>query len=1220
MADPLANLVFLPWMRAGAAAGIQTPDNPDNLPGKGPAGVVTVTTRLQVNDAPPIERQVRLYGPGDVTGIDPQQVIRTEPRHLSQDFEPNYFPAIEFDRPDFPWLFTPASASNDGRLRPWLCLVVVRKQEGVTLHTGRELLLPQLEIKDKAHPAQELPNLAEAWAWAHAQVAGASLDDKALGRALGGDPALTLSRLLCPRRLDPATAYLACVVPAFDLGRKAGLGLPIGPDDEKTLKPAWLSGDQAPTAITLPVYYHWEFQTGSGGDFEKLVGLLEPRALPTAAGKRPLDISQPGFTIIPALPTPTILDLEGALRVPEAQIVEWPPEAQGLFQRALAPLLNAPWQALKEGLPDDTQEPLLGPPIYGCWQANQHTVALTPATPAALPTPPWLHELNLDPRYRAIAALGTQVVQAQQEQLMAAAWEQMGEIQRINQMKRQAQLARTVNGVYHTKHFANFSAERLLNVVAPAQARLVMQTPGLDQTKVRTMLAHTISQSAMPDRTISAPMRRLTNPRSVIGARVRAVGAPPIAIIASLNTASSLVPGQRKPAGWVTINQVSDQMPEGLRQNVRFERVSSALDSARLLSKFTVAIETNTATLLAALTDPEATKPAAKDSDGAAAFRQAAQAHQDYINQSVFRTIWQNYRFVFSGGNGIIYGVDHRGRLRFYRDLTPEKTGAMPTSLVIGQGDWRQFPFLFSGGDGIIYAVNQQGQLLFFRDKAQNGTGNVATSSVIGLGGWLQFKFIFSGGNGIIYAVETDGKLRFYRDEKRDGTNDIANHKFIAQSGWQDFKFVFSGGNGTLYAVDRQGRLRFARDTTQNGTKPVTEPAVISPGGWQDFAFVFAGDNGLIYAVDQLGRLLLTRHETLAGSGTVALPSLIDPGQSVSTPQPLDLPKTKAALLQTVNPATTLRARVQTSIKVGGSAQPVGESRALATNAPPTDDPLEPLQDAPVFPQPMYAALRDLSQDFLFPGLEQVPSNTITLLETNPQFVESFLVGLNAELSHELLWRGFPTNLRSTYFRQFWDAAIADIAAINAWGDARLGANAQAAASLVLLLRGELLRRYPNTVIYAVKADLIDGQLGLSRLPGHERPPLFRGTLQPDVTFLGFPLTRQEAIGAEAAGDHGWFFVIQQQPTEPRFGMDAPDFQQPLPVLKTWNDLNWHYLANTEAEFKALTHAALNPVPPPIAQLSSIDKAKWGKNAAHLAYITLQRPLRIAIHASQLLL
>ncbi len=73
-----ANYIFLPWVRQGAASGIKTPDMSANQP-----GVVSVRVKLGINNAPPdIERQVRLYGPGDVTGIDRLQVIRTEPRHL----------------------------------------------------------------------------------------------------------------------------------------------------------------------------------------------------------------------------------------------------------------------------------------------------------------------------------------------------------------------------------------------------------------------------------------------------------------------------------------------------------------------------------------------------------------------------------------------------------------------------------------------------------------------------------------------------------------------------------------------------------------------------------------------------------------------------------------------------------------------------------------------------------------------------------------------------------------------------------------------------------------------------------------------------------------------------------------------------------------------------------------------------------------------------------
>ena len=89
----------------------------------------------------------------------------------------------------------------------------------------------------------------------------------------------------------------------------------------------------------------------------------------------------------------------------------------------------------------------------------------------------------------------------------------------------------------------------------------------------------------------------------------------------------------------------------------------------------------------------------------------------------------------------------------------------------------------------------------------------------------------------------------------------------------------------------------------------------------------------------------------------------------------------------------------------------------------------------------------------------------------------------------------------------------------------------------MLLIRGELLRRYPNTVIYAVRAAETDDGRDLSTNPNDERHPVFRGTLQPDVTFVGFDLTADDVVTGS-----GWFFVLQQQPTEPRFGLDEAPY------------------------------------------------------------------------------
>jgi hypothetical protein len=175
-------------------------------------------------------------------------------------------------------------------LRPWLCLVVVRRQPGVELSPSSGQSLPALTIKDPAKPADELPDLTESWVWAHAQMTGT--DQNQIRGVMISDPARSVSRLLCPRRLDPTTEYLACIVPTFEVGRKAGLGLDIDPSEEQRLEPAWSA---AQTTVVLPVYYSWQFRTAADGDFEELVRLLEPRELSPNVGKRPPGYQPSGF-------------------------------------------------------------------------------------------------------------------------------------------------------------------------------------------------------------------------------------------------------------------------------------------------------------------------------------------------------------------------------------------------------------------------------------------------------------------------------------------------------------------------------------------------------------------------------------------------------------------------------------------------------------------------------------------------------------------------------------------------------------------------------------------------------------------------------------------------------------------------------------------------------------------------------------------------------------
>jgi hypothetical protein len=954
--DEAANHILLPWVLPGMAAHL--PGSAVETLSASQAAVLSLPVHLEVNGAP-LDRRARVYGPGDVTGIDPEQILRVEPRDLTPDFEPNYFPLIEFDRPEFPWLFTPATADAQGRLRPWLCLVVVREQPGVTLRPSTRQPLPVLEIRPPARPGDELPDLAESHLWAHAQVTGASR--AALGTALASQPERTLSRLVCPRRLRPSTPYLACVVPAFEVGRRAGLGLPV--EDNATLAPAWASGVTAPGDLDLPVYHAWRFRTGVGGDFEELVRRLQPRELPPAVGKRGIDVSEPGFDV--SAPAPVVLGLEGALRAVGSTPDEWTDAARVPFQTALRPLLNLSWE-LAAGSTDS--DPVLGPPIYGCWHAGVHTVPQGSAPPPAWPPPFWLDALNLDPRHRAVAALGTAVVQTQQEALMASAWAQLGDIQKINQRLRQAQLSRAVNARYHAAVFARLSPDAFFRIVAPARARLAAEAGGATgeaagEATVRTVLAQRLRHSFVPAAALSPASRMLARPRGPFNRHYVKEGQAGAVTLFTVFAGGGIVLQQAGPASAaVTVDAVSQASADALAQRPGF--------------------------------------------------------------------IWN-----------------------------PEPPP-----------HWER-----------------------------------------------------------VRAGYTEALAAFR----------------LARLG---------------------GSTLAARATPPN-----------TPAGLRD--------------------AIVAHHEML--TGLFAGPVLAD------LRRPLVAMQMKAATMTALAPATAVARVVRAAVEIG---------------SPPlrTADDLAPIMDAPVFPQPMYEGLREVSPDAIFPGLEHVPPNTVQLLETNAAFIEAYMVGLNVEMGRELLWRDYPTDQRGSYFRQFWDTAAPglrpDIDPIHQWGTRPLGATSRG-NQLVLLVRGELLRRYPGTVIYAVPAVVKDGRRQPSIDPASAAYPVFRGSLDPDVTFVGFDLTAADAV----AGD-GWFLVFQQQPSEPRFGLDDDPFGEGesgvVPPLRTWNDLNWAHVAADPVALAALTHlpvASLDLVP------SAPVKGTWGRNAAHMAYITKQRLVRVAIHATEML-
>ncbi len=536
MSDPVYE--FLPWVRSGAGSAVRGPDGVGELPAR--AGF-DVGLHLNEGASPAVTTQLEVAGPGDVVGVDPRHVVRRVPSPGTSDFEPNLFSAVEFDRPELPWLATPAGPNiGTQRLRPWIVLVVVEETAGVSLEPGQPL--PVLRITSPASADEQLPDLAESWAWAHAQVLVEDGETATAAEIARTNPALALSRLICPRRLVPARPYIACVVPAFDLGARRGLG-DAAPGTSAA--PAWRRG-AATELVELPVYLHWRFATGAAGDFETLARRLAARELPDELGRRTLFVGAggPGLPEIPA-DGGAIADLGGAL-VPAGRTLA------ALGPALAARLAGALEVATEDGAESDDE---VRAPRYGA-------AAIGAGSP-----PQWFSELNFEPTSRAPAGLGSRAVREHQEELVYGAWSQSGALGEANEKLRGLDFAAAVGGSLRRRHLLPLTVGQTMQTGGPALHRVAHASASA---------ARSLHESPIPDEFVHPGYRK-----AVSMAVRRSVALDRDAPVAEALNAGTIRPEPLPvPPDGAVETAVRSQLPTGASGPVEIPGTGIALDGA----------------------------------------------------------------------------------------------------------------------------------------------------------------------------------------------------------------------------------------------------------------------------------------------------------------------------------------------------------------------------------------------------------------------------------------------------------------------------------------------------------------------------------------------------------------------------------------------------------------------------------------------------------------
>jgi hypothetical protein len=210
---------------------------------------------------------------------------------------------------------------------------------------------------------------------------------------------------------------------------------------------------------------------------------------------------------------------------------------------------------------------------------------------------------------------------------------------------------------------------------------------------------------------------------------------------------------------------------------------------------------------------------------------------------------------------------------------------------------------------------------------------------------------------------------------------------------------------------------------------------------------------------------------------------------------------------------------------------------------------------------PTWTLLRDRAKEWILPGINPLQKHSVVAMQTNPTFIDGYLVGLNTQLQTELHWRNLPIDRRATPLLMFWGHVNfetgereADIRPLSSWSAASdLGdldhqvlqpGDTTGKRDLVIVFRTDLFRRYPRTLVYLVKPDPTEDD-ALSATPSFSYAaaakanrrflgPIFQGALAPDVVFFAFDVDPDTL-------DRYWL-VLDEPPSELRFRFkDAAD-------------------------------------------------------------------------------
>jgi hypothetical protein len=747
------------------------------------------------------------------------------------------------------------------------------------------------------------------------------------------------------------------------------------------------------------------------------------------------------------------------------------------------------------------------PPMVGAWHARRHQAWRSGVGPAGAPTlgQHWLADLNLNPRYRGAAGYGAEVVRKNQEDYVDACWDQIGDIRAAEMKFNLTRLAIEALGALKRRHFDVLPPERLMQVFGPALPRIEAVGTAAQTFRINGQIASLggrLDRSSMPGALVDPALRRLASPGSR-ALRVAARLGGTVAELPTLGTSyvATMAKAATRPAGFA----VNAFMPDGIVGTKMFDGLNlggaagSAIDLAAVglpRARYTVgqvkqALDRAT---VARRTLASAGVPELKIRPG-----QQLGVFTD-VHVGRFGALVSNAPAVKAADWGVVASkIETLGERGIEGFLVESTTASAQLQVSAMRLDARSGRFTLDRVVGRFDAVRRA---LPIGGKGRDALAAAALAGTrvgqVSVGTSRQFN-----PGGLIATLPPNALL--------------------------------SGVGETMPSFSLDANLEFARG------EAATPPPVVSVT--------------LPPAIRK--REVLNRFSAATrGVQSTWRDAFADRRVEV---QVIDFPVAHAAAIvrTRTDPALTLPARLASTVSIADAALGTTTphvARFLGQNAQADLRFMIPALFDRVMAWPhlrnaLYADLVAYDRNAFMPGVDDLPQDLIMLVQVNQFFIDALMAGANVEMNRELLWRGFPTDLRGTPFQRFWRRNADDMDPMHLWKAQPLGRRTDPHMTdpdrIALLVRGQLLRRYPNTAVYAWKRRTTpaspdpaspDHTQLMKDADGHPpagaiQLPVFQGVIPPDITFFGFDIDK---------GDVGqWCFVLEEQMSEPRFGFDV---------------------------------------------------------------------------------